>query len=55
MKYYAEMTVYELEQKRNKLEEEMMRTDNEAMIELLSVEIDYITDEIDSRDPLEDE
>lgn len=52
---YIEMTTYELEQERDRLQSKMMASNNEAEIELISMEIEGITDIIDSRDPLTDE
>lgn len=55
MANYTEMTAYELEQERERIQAEMMMCDDEAKIELLAADIEGITDELDSRDPLADE
>jgi hypothetical protein len=55
MTNYAEMTAYELEQERERIQNEMMACDDEAKIELLAADIERITDELESRDPLADE
>lgn len=52
---YTEMTTHELEQERDRLQNKMTASNNEAEIELISMEIEGITDIIDSRDPLNDE
>ncbi|MBT1285879.1 hypothetical protein [Phocaeicola dorei] len=55
MANYAEMTVYELEQERERIQNEMMACNDDIKIELLAADIEDITDEIESRDPLADE
>lgn len=52
---YTKMTTYELERERDRLLCQMMVSNNEAEIELISMEIEEIMDIIDSRDPLSDE
>lgn len=55
MTNYAEMTAYELEQERERTQNEMMACNDDIKIELLTADIEDITDEIESRDPLADE
>lgn len=55
MANYAGMTAHELEQERERLQDKMMSSNDEAEIELLGMEIEGITDILDSRDPLADE
>lgn len=55
MANYAKMTTYELEQERDRLQDQMALSNDNAEIELLSMEIEGITDILDSRDPLADE
>lgn len=55
MANYVEMTTYELEQERDRLQDKMMSSNDEDEIELLSIEIEGITDILDSHDPLADE
>lgn len=52
MANYYEMSVSELEQKRDRLAEQMMSSDDTAEIELLSNAIEAIEDIISERDPL---
>lgn len=44
------MTTYDLEQERDRLQSKMIASNNEAEIELISMEIEGITDIIDSRE-----
>lgn len=55
MANYVKMTTYELEQERSKLQDKMMSSNDDAEIELLSMEIEGVTDILDSCDPLADE